>query len=77
MEHILRKSDIMMAKDYYEKADILGFFHLFTLGAVPFRNSKLFKILLPVLEAIDGVFLKLPVVKWQAWQVIFALCDPK
>jgi len=76
-EHILRKENIELAKAYFEKVEILGFFHLASIAAVPFRNLPGFNVILGALEAVDGVMLKLPGIKWQAWQVIFALSAPK
>lgn len=75
--NIFRKKNIEMAKDYFSEVKIIGFFHLATLGAVPFRNLKAFNAILGSLEALDSVLLKLPVLKWQAWQVIFELSKPK
>jgi len=77
VEHILRRKDIEMAGKFFHKVKILGLFHLFTLAAVPFRSSMVFKPLLSFLEAIDGVVLRCPFVKWQAWQVVFTLSQPK
>ena len=76
VEHILCKKDIDMAKSYFKNIDILGFFHLATLAAVPFRNTNVFNVLLSVLEVVDSALLKLPVMKWQAWQVVFTLSVP-
>lgn len=76
-KHILRKKDIAMAKNYFNKVEIAGFFHLFTLAAVPFRQSLIFNPVLSLAEAIDSVILKLPVLKWQAWQAVFVLSEPK
>jgi len=75
-EHILRKEDIEMAKNYFKKAEILGFFHLATIAAVPFRNLPGFTTLLNLLERVDNVLLKLPYLRWQAWQVVFVLSQP-
>ena len=77
VEHILRKNDIEKAGEYFGRINILGFFHLATLAAVPFRNSPIFEFLLGMLEAVDSVILKLPFLKWQAWQVVFTLSEPK
>lgn len=77
VEHILRKKDIELAKKYFNSVEIVGFFHLFILGAVPFRNSPIFNFVLGILETIDNIFLKLPLLKWQAWQVVFVLSQPK
>ncbi len=76
-EHILCKKDIESAKEYFNNVEIVGFFHLVTLIAVPFRNIPVFNIILNTFEAIDRILLKLPVLKWQAWQVVFVLSKPK
>jgi len=76
-EHILRKEHIAHARDYFHEVDIIGFYHLATLGAVPFRTSALFDKILTALESIDGILLKLPFLKWQAWHVIFVLSKPQ
>lgn len=77
IEHILRKKDIEAAKTYFNQVNILGFFHLASLAAVPFRNLTGFSVLLSLLETIDSLMLKLPFMKWQAWQIVFVLSKPK
>jgi len=77
VEHILRKNDIKTAGEYFGRINILGFFHLATLVAVPFRGSPMFEFFLGILEAVDSLILKLPFLKWQAWQVVFTLSEPK
>jgi ubiquinone/menaquinone biosynthesis C-methylase UbiE len=76
IEHILKRKDIELAKTYFGKVDIIGFFHLATIAAVPFRKLPVFNVILSTLEAVDVALLKLPVFKWQAWQVIFVLSQP-
>lgn len=76
VKHILKKKDIELAKNYFRHVEILGFFHLATIMAVPFRNTGWFDRLLSVLEKFDGVLLKIPYLKWQAWQIVFVLSDP-
>ncbi len=76
VDHILKKKDFALAKKYFNKVEP-RFFHLATLLAVPFRRSRLFEPVLSALEAIDGTLLKLPFFRWQAWQVVFVLSDPK
>ena len=67
-----------MAYHYFNKVEALGFFHLATLTAVPFRNIPfIFNPLLNVMEFMDSLILKLPLIKWQAWQVVFVLSNPK
>lgn len=77
VEHILRKKNVEMANNYFNKVEILGFFHLASIAAVPFRNVPLFNGILKVLEAVDSLLLKMPILKWQAWQIVFVLSEPK
>lgn len=77
VDHILRKRDIELAKEYFNSVDILGFYHLFTIAAVFFRNTRIFPMVLRVLETLDSIVLKLPLVKWLAWQVVFVAESPK
>lgn len=74
--HILSKNDIKLAKEYFGKVE-KRFFHLATLGAVPFRNSAGFNFILSILEGIDSLLLRIPFLKWWAWQVVFILSKPK
>lgn len=76
-EHILKKKDIDLAKQYFHRVNILGFYHLATLGAVPFRNTSIFEKVLGAIEVMDAILLKLPFFRWQAWHVIFELASPK
>jgi ubiquinone/menaquinone biosynthesis C-methylase UbiE len=76
-EHILRKKDIEVASNYFHKVEILGFFHLVSIAAVPFRKLPVFNGILTVLETIDSLLLNLPILKWQAWQIVFVLSEPR
>ena len=76
VEHILGKKEIDEAKKYFKNVEIIGFFHLFDLFAVPFRKTFLFDALLKILDKIDSKILRMPLIKWQAWQVIFVLSEP-
>jgi len=73
--HILTKADIFESLKSFQKIEI-RFFHLFSLAAVPFRNTKAFNFILSFLELLDDIFLNLPLVKWWAWQVTFILSKP-
>ena len=77
VEHILRKKDIEIARKYFNDVRVLGFFHLVTLGAVPFRMSPFFSGVLTVLEILDDMLLRIPGIRWQAWQAVFVLSNPK
>jgi ubiquinone/menaquinone biosynthesis C-methylase UbiE len=74
-EHILSKKDIKLAEKYFGKVE-KRFFYLTSLLAVPFRNLPVFNFILSILEGIDSIILKLPFIKWWAWQIIFILSKP-
>ena len=76
VDHIMRKQDLLLASKYFGKIEI-KFFHLCTLLAVSFRKTPLFLTFLTVLEWIDALLLKLPVLKWWAWQTVFILSEPR
>lgn len=75
-EHILGHQEIESAKEYFENVEV-KLFHLFSLGAVPLRTTILFKPVLFLLEKLDNFILSVPLVKWQAWQAVIILSDPK
>ena len=74
-EHILGRADLELAKRYFGEIEI-KFFHFATLAAVPFRNLPKFDLILNTLEAVDLVLLKIPLLKWWAWQAVFVLSQP-
>jgi len=74
-DHVLSKRDLNISRQYFNKIET-RFFHLFVLGAVPFRNLPVFNPLLKMLEKIDSAVLKLPFLKWLSWQIIFILSKP-
>ena len=76
MEHILSKNDIKLAKEYFGKVET-KFFHLATLLAVPFRNFSIFNPLLTFFEWVDSILLRLPLIQWLSWQIVFILSKPK
>lgn len=74
-DHILKKPQIELARKYFRKVKV-AHFHLLTLGAVPFRSFFIFNPMLTVLEHIDSILLRLPGLRWQAWQGVIELGDP-
>ena len=74
-EHPLLARDIETLAGYFQEAHI-HYYALCTLMAVPFRALPGFKMLLAVLEWLDGILLRLPFVKRQAWQVVVQLDRP-
>jgi ubiquinone/menaquinone biosynthesis C-methylase UbiE len=75
VEHILKKPQIDLAKKYFREVQV-SHYHLLTLAAVPFRNTLFFSPLLALLEFVDAYLLKLPVIRWQAWQAVIELREP-
>jgi len=75
-EHILRRRDIVSASRYFHCVE-WKFFHFLSLAAVPLRGSAIFDSTLSVLEGLDALVLRLPLIRWWAWQVAFILAGPK
>lgn len=75
VEHILKKPQIDLARKYFRKVTVRHY-HLATLMAVPFRNTVIFYPLLTVLEWIDRIMLRTPILRWQSWQAVIVLEDP-
>jgi ubiquinone/menaquinone biosynthesis C-methylase UbiE len=76
VEHILGVPDIMSGKQYFKKVKV-RFFHLAALAAVPIRKRFLFKPVLPVLEVIDSVLLRIPYFRRLAWVAVIEYQFPK
>lgn len=74
-EHPLLSRDLVTLAGYFHEAHI-HYYALCTLMAIPFRALPGFKRLLAVLEWLDGILLRLPFVKRQAWLVIIQLERP-
>ncbi|MEZ5690630.1 MAG: class I SAM-dependent methyltransferase [Rickettsiales bacterium] len=75
-EHILGHSQVMKGLEYFNKIDKKHYF-LFSIFAVPFRNTFMFKPLLAVLGGVDAVISRIPGVRWLCWQCLFVLSEPK
>lgn len=76
VDHLIRRRDLTLARHYFDHVEARCF-HLAALAAVPLRSTSIFATLLSLLETLDGVVLRLPVVKWLAWQVVFTLSRPR
>ena len=76
-DHILSRREIKLASRYFDQVSP-HFFHLAGLAAVPLRNSPAaFDVALRSLDALDRVILKVPGLRWWAWQCLFVLTRPK
>lgn len=76
MKHILTMREVRKAESYFNRVTT-RFFYLFSLLAVPFRNTPLFNPILWFLDGIDSIVLRIPFVQLMAWQMIFILSEPK
>lgn len=68
-EHPLLRGDFAIARSIFKEVE-LDFHGLFSIGAVPFRKTALFRPLLSALSAIDRAALRVPGLRWQAWYVL-------
>lgn len=76
-DHILSRREINLAGRYFDRVSP-HFFHLAGLAAVPLRNRPaVFDTAVRSLDAIDRVILKIPGLRWWAWQCLFVLSKPK
>lgn len=76
-EHPLLMQDLDVAKKLFRNVDA-QFFHLFSLLAVPFRNSKMFGPLLHFLDSLDAFLFKyVPFARSWAWVVVFSVQGPR
>jgi len=76
VDHILSYGRIKLSKRYFSGLDT-KMFYLFSLVAVPFRKTFLFKPVLTVMEWVDAVVLRISGIRWWAWQCVFVLTKPK
>jgi ubiquinone/menaquinone biosynthesis C-methylase UbiE len=75
-EHILKREQFEHMRRHFGKIE-MHFFHLATLAAVPLRGTPLFEPAVSVLRVVDKALLSVPGLKWQAWQVLFRLSEPR
>jgi SAM-dependent methyltransferase len=75
-KHILTLRELEVARDSFAKISV-RFFYLFSIIAAPFRRSRLFGVVLSVLEAVDWLVLRIPGVRRMAWQMVFTLAKPR
>jgi ubiquinone/menaquinone biosynthesis C-methylase UbiE len=76
VDHILGRQDIGKATSHFKSVDI-RFFHLCTIAAVPLRKSRWFGPVLSVCETIDSLLMRIPGLRWWAWQMVFELSQPR
>ena len=74
--HILTMKEVRKGLSHFSSVDV-RFFHLFTILAIPFRNSSVFDGMLSVLQAVDRVVLKIPGLRLMAWQMYMVYSRPR
>ncbi len=76
-EHPLRSQDLKLAERYFSNVGT-QFFNLFTIAAIPFRGSFLFRPLHSLLTGVDRlVFRLLPFTRRYAWMVLVDCSAPR
>jgi ubiquinone/menaquinone biosynthesis C-methylase UbiE len=71
-DHILKRRDVLRSRQHFREVNV-RFFHLLSIAAVTLRKTPLFAPALSVLDAMDAAILRLPGLRWMAWQMVFEL----
>lgn len=75
-EHPLKFNDLKFFEDFFSNVNIT-YFHLTTLLAVPFRNSKMFNNIFGLLNNFDSLLFRYKFFKKNAWMIVLELSSPK
>lgn len=75
-DHILTMKEVRKGLEHFGNVQV-RFFHLFTILAIPFRNSRIFDFLLSTLQAVDSVILRIPGIRLMAWQMYMVYSHPR
>jgi SAM-dependent methyltransferase len=75
-EHPFRAGDFRTLERYFHSVDI-RYYGLASLGASLIYRTPVFVPLRAVGEGIDALLLRLPGLKWLAWQVVMTLREPQ
>lgn len=76
IDHILTINQINKANSYFEEVNI-NYYHLFSLLAVSFRKTVMFRYVLKYLNILDRYALKYPFIGRYAWMAVFTLSKAK
>ena len=74
-QHILGVEALREAQRYFAIGDV-RYWHLCSLGTVPFRRTPIFRPLLALTDTADRLLLHLPGIRRLAWQFSFELLYP-
>jgi len=75
-EHPLLKNDLKLISSFFNENRI-AYFHLSSLLAVYFRNTRFFEKMLSACDSLDRLLFLLPFLRLQAWQIVIELSHPK
>lgn len=75
-DHILTLKELGKAKKFFNTVSV-RYFYLATIAAIPFANTAFFKPVMWVVEFIDALLMRLPLIQLLAWQMVFTLENPK
>jgi ubiquinone/menaquinone biosynthesis C-methylase UbiE len=76
VEHILGVESLELMKEYFHDVDV-KFFHLASLALVPLRKTFLFKVLLPIFDALDRILLSSNFIGKYGWIMVIELGRPR
>ena len=76
-EHPLKMGDIKMAQAYFHNV-VPEYYHMLSLGAFPFRNTRYFEKIMKALNSADQLlFRAFPFLKRYAWVTLLHFSKPK
>lgn len=75
-DHILTMKELKVARKNFDDIDV-KYFYLFAIPAALFQGTFLFKPVLAIGSFLDSIFLRIPLVRLLAWQMIFILSRPR
>lgn len=74
--HIMRMKNLTFVRSYFFQGTV-SFFHLFSLAAFPFLSSSFGKVLLRMLDWLDRLIFRIPLMRRFAFKVVFCFSNPK
>jgi len=76
VNHILGIESLDIMKKYFNIVEV-KYFHLLSIFLVPFRKTKLFKLVYPFFDKLDNFFLSNQLIGKYGWIMIIELANPK
>lgn len=78
-DHIVKMNAVNLGQRYFKNLEELKFYDLATLCAVPFvKNERTYiHTVISILKRIDAILLKLPLIKYLAFKIVFVFSHPR